>query len=202
MVFYSILFNITSFGYEEIGKNELTAEESKRNEDNLRKEACEALIEQMKAINDRHQSMRDDFVRMFTHTKKFDQLIRKFAINALLNQSTIQRYNPVDLEEIKNFIGEDINIDQAYNDQPDYLTLLIAYAIEGRCLSYGYKNWNTEYRVYTPIHKQNEKLDRIYSFLKSLGYEMSDEELQMADGTHPVFGLEWLEALHKEESAA
>ncbi len=34
---------------------------------------------------------------------------------------------------------------------------------------------------------ENERLDRVYDFLQSIGYEMSDEEKAMRDGTHEVF---------------
>ena len=30
-------------------------------------------------------------------------------------------------------------------------------------------------------------MDRIYEGLCSIGYEMSDEEIQMKDGSHPLF---------------
>lgn len=38
--------------------------------------------------------------------------------------------------------------------------------------------------------KESQKLDRIYQFLESLGYEMSDEEKQLQNGTHPLFTKE------------
>jgi len=36
-------------------------------------------------------------------------------------------------------------------------------------------------------HEENEKLDRIYALLIKLGYEMSDDEKALQNGTHPLF---------------
>lgn len=36
------------------------------------------------------------------------------------------------------------------------------------------------------MHEPNSELDRLYNFLVSLGYEMSDEEKAMRDGTHQL----------------
>jgi ParB family chromosome partitioning protein len=38
-----------------------------------------------------------------------------------------------------------------------------------------------------PEHNENVRLDALYDWLISLGYEMSDEERQLRDGTHPLF---------------
>ena len=40
---------------------------------------------------------------------------------------------------------------------------------------------------WTINHVESERLDRIYQFLESLGYEMSDEEKQLQNGSHPLF---------------
>ena len=38
-----------------------------------------------------------------------------------------------------------------------------------------------------PSHYRNERLDMIYKYLCKLGYQMSDTELQLQNGTHEVF---------------
>lgn len=38
-----------------------------------------------------------------------------------------------------------------------------------------------------PSHKATPQLDSLYDWLISLGYEMSDEERQLREGTHPLF---------------
>lgn len=41
-----------------------------------------------------------------------------------------------------------------------------------------------------PKHKENVWLDNEYDWLIALGYEMSDEERKLRDGTHEVFKVE------------
>ena len=39
-------------------------------------------------------------------------------------------------------------------------------------------------------YTRNRALDRVYALLERLGYEMSDEELELQNGTHPAYTLE------------
>lgn len=45
-----------------------------------------------------------------------------------------------------------------------------------------------------PQHKKNGIMERCYEWLTEYGYQMSDEEIQMMAGTHPVFQTEVKEA--------
>ena len=64
----------------------------------------------------------------------------------------------------------------------------MVYARVGDRKSEGYfcSHWNS----YTMKHRENEHLDRIYALLVKLGYEMSDDEKALQDGTHELFGKE------------
>lgn len=53
--------------------------------------------------------------------------------------------------------------------------------------SYIAHDWDSALHSWTINHVESERLDRIYQFLESLGYEMSDEEKQLQNGTHPLF---------------
>ena len=55
---------------------------------------------------------------------------------------------------------------------------------DGKSEGYFRSYWNS----YTMKHEENEKLDRIYALLVKLGYEMSDDEKALQDGTHELFG--------------
>ena len=57
-------------------------------------------------------------------------------------------------------------------------------------MGYWKSQWNGEQRLYSYVHKPNEKLNGLYSWLCRLGYEMSDEEKAMQDGSHEVFQKE------------
>lgn len=49
--------------------------------------------------------------------------------------------------------------------------------------------YHTTYAKQWPRHKQSIRLDMLYNWLCSVGYEMSDEEKQLWDGTHPLLHL-------------
>ena len=47
--------------------------------------------------------------------------------------------------------------------------------------------WDSDKKEWHISYEENPKLDRLYDLLTNLGYEMSDEEIQMRNGTHPLF---------------
>ena len=49
------------------------------------------------------------------------------------------------------------------------------------------RTYTEGYQYQFPRHKENVVLDAIYDWLISLGYEMSDDEKALRDGTHPLF---------------
>ena len=69
--------------------------------------------------------------------------------------------------------------------KPERLAWLI-YAFTGDDASQRtfHPNWDEK----PPVYRRNERLERIYDFLNRLGYEVSDEERQMLDGTHALYG--------------
>jgi len=46
------------------------------------------------------------------------------------------------------------------------------------------------YNTWWGVYEENEKLDGIYALLEVMGYELSDEEKRLQDGTHPLFKKE------------
>lgn len=77
-------------------------------------------------------------------------------------------------------------VTDAIGKTPEKALLRMIYARLGDGKSEGYfrSYWNS----YTMKHEENEKLDRIYALLVKLGYEMSDDEKALQDGTHELFG--------------
>ena len=76
-------------------------------------------------------------------------------------------------------------VTDAIGKTPEKALLRMIYARLGDGKSEGYfrSYWNS----YTMKHEENEKLDRIYALLVKLGYEMSDDEKALQDGTHELF---------------
>ncbi len=64
---------------------------------------------------------------------------------------------------------------------PERALLSMAYCLIDDKPGLGYfQSWNAE-------HRENDGLDRLYDWLENLGYQMSDEERALRDGTHELF---------------
>ena len=76
-------------------------------------------------------------------------------------------------------------VTDAISKTPEKALLRMIYVRLGDRKSEGYfrSYWNS----FTMQHEENEKLDRIYALLIKLGYEMSDDEKALQNGTHPLF---------------
>ena len=86
-------------------------------------------------------------------------------------------------EEEENFV-EFADVEAAVKKEPEKILLHIVYEATCDSNSENYYDW------FTVKHTPNTELSAIYDFLIKLGYEMSDEEKQLRDGTHPLFETE------------
>lgn len=98
-----------------------------------------------------------------------------------------------DSEEYEDWDDEKLDayihglIETTAKKKPVLMLLKLAYAIsEDSDQSRYYDSW-------TAKHRDNKRLDMIYDFLCSLGYELSDEEKALRDGTHELFITEEIE---------
>lgn len=69
-------------------------------------------------------------------------------------------------------------------DPNDYPKLIYARLGDRKELSY-----STSYKDSFPRHQECDELEVLYTWLAWLGYEMSDEEIALRNGTHEVFSL-------------
>lgn len=77
-------------------------------------------------------------------------------------------------------------LEEAAKKAPERTVLVMAYVqMEDNNLRYTKQEWFKS--RYVPLHQENSTLDRIYALLTDLGYEMSDTEKQLQDGTHPLY---------------
>ena len=154
-------------------------------------------------------ALRLDFIRNYSEAKKNLPLIIQFAGLAMCEVT-----DNVDFEILVNLLDiacdlENEGLDmEAYNialtERPEYTLLATAYAAtdyEG--LTYYWKNYRLENGQYGYHldYKANEALDFLYHRLTDLGYEMSDEEKALQDGTHELFREEGPAAQEDKEAA-
>lgn len=127
---------------------------------------------------------------MFHHLVRGALLIGTFAHVSYLpsEQSSVMRGLglPTEWRETKLQEAIDVILKAPVGDFPRLIYLML-----GDRPDNGY---STEYQKMMPEHRKNEKLDAIYRFLCSLGYEMSEQEKQLQDGSHRLFHLNDKEA--------
>lgn len=161
-----------------------------------RERKSQSLMEQFKQINTRHYLLRRDFVKK-TAIKKSDlPVVLKFCANVLIDDNC----DDVNHEVLADLLGIGLVKDQYYEtvdekayqqileDQPERVAFATAYAkSDSSSECYGTTEWHYEQRIYTLEHCENSFLDKLYETLEALGYQLSDEEKQMRDGTHSLF---------------
>lgn len=78
--------------------------------------------------------------------------------------------------------------DGVYGTMPEKVLLAITYSsMDGSYCGYWSKDWNVERQKYVYSYRENPTLDATYEMLTALGYEISDDEQALRDGTHKIF---------------
>lgn len=154
-----------------------TLEAEKRKKQNERRDALYEL-------HKRAYQLRRSFLKEVSNTKAKKNIgtIIGITIKAFIS------YEGADIEDILEFLGIEVDEEKelGYEDiaaeiaaQPER-QLLIATYLAYDSDSYHYYDWRGQYNT-------NENLDEVYSLLEALGYDPSDEEKSMRDGTHELY---------------
>ena len=139
--------------------------------------------------------MRRNFVKDFTlNEKATSKNLQNFIITALLEAALLED-NYFDIEKFIEMLDveyDEDDLDEMQGVREVYersnKTLQNKMVIAGYVL-YNDRKTNDCYD-YTGNHRENEPLQRLYDGLITIGYEMSDEELAMMDGTHELYTTE------------
>lgn len=185
--------------YREPREKEETEEERQRRE--LR-EAAERHRARLDSITIRHFQMRRDFINNFSVTKAREADIMQFAVNAIFGYGDYYNCEPdseilsfllsVDIDNTTELSEDKAQVMDSASSNPPYTLLAISYAaLDSERLGYWESHWGNDRWLYA--YKPNEKLNSLYTWLCRLGYEMSDEEKAMQDGSHEVFKKEGVE---------
>ncbi|MCD7805407.1 MAG: ParB/RepB/Spo0J family partition protein [Oscillospiraceae bacterium] len=165
-----------------------TEESVKRREAQEKLEQTQKMLEEITA---RHKAMRLEFIKNFGQAEKNRDKICNFACAAFF---TCSSGSSPDI--IAEMLGLDITDDTTEEEDIAMLTacprnvfykllVCICAAYEDGGCNYYRRAWTGNQWVYT--HYDNEEMDAWYTLLTSIGYEMSDEEKAMQDGTHELF---------------
>lgn len=168
--------------FEKQEKND--AEEEKRK---LEEQRWDELVEQAEETDERCEALRIGFMldTNFNDSNKKQELVKFIVAQVAAGASrNVYRFSEVvenqDTENIDSYINEH------WDDNSGRMLMATAYALCQRTyekLSFIY----VEYSRKTISRKNSPDLNKFYALLCKLGYVMSDEEIQLRDGTHPIF---------------
>lgn len=160
------------------------AEEEKRK---LEEQRWDELVEQAEEIDERCEALRIGFMldTNFNDSNKKQELVKFIVAQAAAGASrNVYRFSEVvenqDTENIDSYINEH------WDDNSGRMLMATAYALCQRTyenLSFIYVSYSSK----TISRKNSPDLNKFYALLCKLGYVMSDEEIQLRDGTHPIF---------------
>lgn len=165
--------------FRDMTAEEYETEKTKHENNTKIKEEQEAVRTAVKEMEERHRILREQFVLGYSDFKKHQKELKMLAASAfdcLLDS----RYIPYDIKaNLEKYMEiADKNLDK--------MILLRAYVVlEGG--SFFDTKWIGIEQRYKIVHKDSAKLGALYDGLVSLGYQMSEEEEQIANGTHLIF---------------
>lgn len=204
--YYTVSNLAVSLYREKVATDEETAA---REEQERQKRELERREVALKKLAEDAYKLRLDFIKNYSKAKKNLPLVIQFAGLVFCKSADSVDFEilselldiPCDVEN-EEFDMETYSIAMA--ERTEYTLLATAYAAadyEG--LAYYRKNWRMEdgQYGYHLDYEANEHLDFLYHRLTDLGYEMSDKEKALQDGTHELF-CEGSSATQEEKEAA
>lgn len=139
--------------------------------------------EKMRDIEYRIHSLRWDFVKNYPQSKAkkhSGEIIGTYVMMKLNSTGWFNRDNFCKLMQVEMYVQQDIK--KIIEESPEKAML--------SCLLAGVDNNSGGYSNYYNEYGRNEALDAVYDLLCKLGYEMSDEEKAIKNGTHELYARE------------
>lgn len=174
--------------YKKKSKEERTAEEEKRLKSEERHAKLEEFRIKAKEISKRMYDLRIEFLKNYVGKSSDSEIMTKAIIeDVVVENNNYWNFDCFDeMTAIGIVIDEDnecLNFENIYERFPRRVLLAYTLAIIGDKDTLSHINIYSSEKPYNP----SVKLNRIYSLLCKLGYEMSDEEKQLRDGTHSIY---------------
>lgn len=151
------------------------------------------LNRELKEVRETAYNCRKNFIQSFTAVQKYSDKILKWLI--FFSGYNLAHYPYVNYDYVNHALCANVTPGSRYVDREkmtDYLNseknekaIVMLYAIAADAKTNGY--YCNGYGEFSPEHTSNERLDKIYACLCELGYEMSETELRLQNGTHELF---------------
>ena len=133
--------------------------------------------------------LRKKFIKEFNPTQKHDEAIKKFLWDMMIFGDgrswpyEIDEVCGTNFKQLNTYEEKSVAADEYFEEQPRKAMLVAAYLL---CDDDEYKYiqaWNGKW-------DESPETDKLYECLERLGYQMSDEEKKLQDGTHELFEQE------------
>lgn len=178
--------------YKECDENFDKERERAERERQERLEASAKKLQELRRATERAYELRREYVKCISDS------FAKRHLEDILSYLTIElfygeRISAPAFSDMLGIVDENGDCDQedavreissCFKDKPYQKLLRIACVVSGDDERNGYI---LSYKI---EHIENDELDRLYEFLGKLGYELSDEELQLKNGTHVLLKKE------------
>lgn len=160
-------------------------------EEIAKEKAIQEAWKQMESVSELAYTLRKQFIENLSVAKKMEPEVLKGAVIADVYSAI--NYTSKDRDFMKETLGVDKS--QYYTEMNEALLKKMD-SLSGNELARlayaGFGDSKTEffcdgYRRNFPTHKQNQKLELLYRWLNSLGYQMSTEEIQLMNGEHEIY---------------
>ena len=176
---------------------DVEAEDAEKAKRDAAREEERMIMESFHNITELMFNLRREFVVELTPTdckKGFPAIARYMACaaddNFDLDLTLIGNILGVELsQEFVDSSGKDwykiLDEDGVYGAMPEKVLLALAYSsMDSSYCGYWSKDWNVERQKYVYSYRENPTLDATYEMLTALGYEISDDEQALRDGTN------------------
>lgn len=174
--------------YKKKSKEERSAEEEKRLKSEERYAKVKEFRIKAKEISKRMYDLRVDFLQNYVGKSSDMEIMTKAIIEDVVVENN--NYWNFDCFDLMTAIGividednECLNFENIFERFPRRVLLAYTLAVLSDKDTLSHIDIYSFEKPYNP----SVKLNRIYSLLCKLGYEMSDEEKQLRDGTHSIY---------------
>lgn len=134
---------------------------------------------------------RKAFVLGFSASKKYADVINNWLLKLIENR-VVGSYMQPNHDELKRIVGDTSGwyiskekFEEYKTQYPEKYKAVLCWCESGDSKKVQYHDPN--FGESAPTYCSNKKLDEIYDFLCQLGYQMSDEEIALQNGTHGLF---------------
>ena len=189
-VYYPNAYNVALYKKVKAETKKLSKEEQE--EQRIRSEKYEREMERrikVKELAKRAYELRREFIKNLNpkgnQISIIDEMLWGMACSEGdgIYKEDIDKMCGTDLEGCSTYEEMTIEAVQYFDNHPMKPTLVVAYLLSGDN-EYSYIiSWNGKWA-------ESATIDRLYEYLERLGYQMSDDEKKLQDGSHELFEVE------------